>query len=31
MGLNLIAQTASSLHYERKNGSNVFTMFFPVE
>ena len=28
MGLNLIAQTASSMHYERKNGRNVFTLVF---
>ena len=28
MGLNLIRQSASTLHYERKDGRNVFTLFF---
>jgi anti-sigma regulatory factor (Ser/Thr protein kinase) len=29
MGLNLIRQTASSLSYERKDGRNQLTLFFP--
>lgn len=31
MGLNLIAQTVSSIRYERTNGRNVLTLFFPLQ
>ena len=31
MGLNLIRQSASSLHYERKDDRNVFTLYFPLK
>ena len=30
IGLNLIRQTASSMHYERKHGQNVFSLFFSL-
>ena len=30
MGLALIRQSVSSMHYERKCGRNVFTLYFPL-
>ena len=30
MGLNMIRQSAASMQYERKNGRNNFTVFFPL-
>ena len=30
MGLSLIAQSVSAMRYERKDGRNVFTLFFPL-
>ena len=31
MGLGMIAQIASAIHYERKNGRNVNTLFFSLQ